>query len=370
MRHITFFIPLLLLGYCIVSGRMKIMDLVMMTLGLISYTTSKDENILFTIFLVLAWGDLPLKTLIRFWLFIQTVVMVSCTAAYAVLYASGSDLAKAGMMDGRFRYYFLFNHPNNYSVQAFFCILAFVYLYAENASRWKTILLLLLCAAFFYLFPKSMTATMATILLVLLLISTWYLKKYLKLIYGVLLAVIWFIAYVCVFALYFGKGRFVSVLFGRVETFYERLNNAAELMQLFPIKLFGRTMDVIGQVIRVNGEWKALWMDLAYIRCLMVCGLILGVLFTILLFRSFILLIRDKEYWEALVMAMICIYAMSEWSTFSIVTGWGLLFLRKGLVKKGPYFVLSRKWEKQQLQEERRRNRIGKNEKTLRIRNV
>lgn len=343
MRHVTFFVPLFLLGYCILAGRMKIMDIVMMFLGIITYITSKDETLIFTIFVILAVGDVSPKMLIRFWLFIQTAVLAGCTAAYIILYASGSELARAGVMDGRFRYYFLFNHPNNYAIQLFFCILGFVYLYAEKASRWKTVLILLLFAAFFYQFPKSMTATVATLVLILLLVATWYLKRYLKYIYGGLIAAIWFVVYVCVLALYFGRGQFVSILFGKAETFYERLSNAAELLQLFPVKLFGREMtSYIGQVIRVNGEWRALWMDLAYIRCFMTCGLLLGLLFSILLFRSFILCIRDKEYWEALVLAMICIYAMSEWSSFSITTAWGLVFLRRGLARGGPFFVLRR----------------------------
>lgn len=359
LRHLTLFVPLFLLAYCIVTRRMKSMEILMLILAVISYVMSKDENILFTVLLILAWRNDSPEALIRFWLVIQTVVLAFCTVAYGILYVTGSDLARAEYMDGRFRYFFLFDHPNNYSIQVFFCILAFIYLYADRVPRFLTIVILLALSLFLYELPNSMTATYATLLLAAFLLVEWYARKSLKFIYGALIGVIWFVAYGCVLAIYFGGGQFVSTLFH--GTFYERLSSAATLLQMFPLKMFGRNMSVLGQVIRVNGDWRSLWMDLAYIRCFMADGILMGLLFTVLLFRSFILTIKKEQYREALVLAMICIYAMSEWSAFSITTAWGLLFLREGILNYGPYFYFgSKRTERHYLEKSRYEDMIGR----------
>lgn len=339
-QHLTLLIPTILLLTCIFWKPVRIWNLILIPVGMISYWKSKDDTLIILILLILAWGQRDANVLIRFWFEIQATVLIACTGLYMFLLALGSPLAKTGLMDGRLRYYFMFNHPNNYSIQMFFCLMAFVYLYGRKVKKAWLCLIFIIFAVFFALLPKTYTATISMLCIGGLLLCTWYLRKHLKLIYGCFTVAIFVITYGCVALIYSGKGDFVSRVFS--GSFYGRMNSAATLLHEHPLTLFGRQMTELGRITRINGDWNVEWADMAYTRCFMAFGIIGGAVLIFLLFRSFYGMVEKQCYGEALALAAVCIYGVSEWSAFSITTAWGMIFLGEGLARHGAY-IESRK---------------------------
>lgn len=332
---LTFLIPVLLLLYCVAAERrVGLICLFLLVLIGITYLKSKDESMLFTLLFVMALGHMSPKPVIRGWFYLQGTVLGLCILSYTLLYVAGSNLAVTGVIDGRFRYYFMFDHPNNFAAQVFFCLLAFIYLYSDRISRGLTCLILALTAIFLYEFPNSLTATVMTVLTLLFLLGTWYLKKIMKAVYGILIGIICFFAFGVVSVIYFSRIGLAAALF--YNSFYIRLYCAAAALRIFPLTLFGRQMET-GNLFYIDGEWQALWFDESYTRVFLAFGIIMGLFFVMLLFSSLMMLAFRERYMEALVLAMICCYALSEWSAFSVSTAWGLVFLSEGFPKSRIY---------------------------------
>lgn len=101
---------------------------------------------------------------------------------------------------------------------------------------------------------------------------------------------------------------------------------------LYDINLFGNNMSQIGStVLYSNGQGGIFWFDLAYVRMPFAFGIVGSLTFYGIVIKGIARLIQRRNYYVLTLFAVIIAYALSEWTAFSVVTVFPLLFLSDAL---------------------------------------
>lgn len=303
-------------------------------LGFVSYYVSKDTSLLLFMLLIVASKNIDMDRIVKFWFAVQSLFILPCIAIYLPLYAIGSPLANTMVTGGsdRIKCTFFFAHPNNFSVQLAFCVLAYVYINYYKFSKKKIYFILILAIAFICVFPKTYAASSALLALLLLIMLQGHWKYVWKGFVRYGLPLVFAVAVYITWMKYKGASNaFIDLITG---TFESRFSGAAYAMRVYPLNLFGHTMEDIGNRILVGNEWIDLWYDLAYLRVFSAFGLVGGISFLAILFRTIWREIKERNDRDLLFISVVCIYALAEWTAFSITTAFPLLFTRIALQKR------------------------------------
>lgn len=322
---------ILVVLFVLISG-FTIIDILLIAYGLFSFFWVKDTTLLTFLILVVAIKNRDFDEVVTFYFHIQSFILSICIILYPVLYVARISYAQSSVIAGRFRYNFFFTHPNNFAIQVVFTVLAYIYIKRKTLSYWGINVILIITSIFLYVFPNSQSATIILIIygVSLLLMRNFKIlwKPFVKIVLPVLIISTIYIVY----SFYNEKNtELTSYIRG---TFSVRFIGAAKAFLLYDLNLFGNKMTEIGQTLYLNGRWESFWFDLAYARIILAFGIIGGGIFYFFLFRTMYILIKEKNYDVLLLFICILFYALSEWTAFSTLTVFPLLFMSKAIDKK------------------------------------
>ena len=302
-------IEILLIIYCCVSF-ILIHDATLFSFLVLTITVKKSN----------------MDNILRLFLRIQVLVLSICIIVYPVLLELGSPYAKISYITGRSvtRYNFFFSHPNNFAIQCVFTVLAYIYLYRDKLSYYKTNIIILFLILFLLIFPKSQTAVI--VLIIYLVVR--FMIKYAKLIWKPFIKFLFPIISVCISILVYMnyKGMEFPFLDYIMGTFSARFSGAAMSFHIYKVNLFGNYLNEIGNTLYIDGQWNTFWFDLAYIRMLVAFGIVGAFIFYYIFLKGLIMHMREKNYMVLSLLVVVMVYAISEWTAFSTMTVFPLLF--------------------------------------------
>lgn len=302
-------IEILLIIYCCVSF-ILIHDATLFSFLVLTITVKKSN----------------MDNILRLFLRIQVLVLSICIIVYPVLLELGSPYAKISYITGRSvtRYNFFFSHPNNFAIQCVFTVLAYIYLYRDKLSYYKTNIIILFLILFLLIFPKSQTAVI--VLIIYLVVR--FMIKYAKLIWKPFIKFLFPIISVCISILVYMnyKGMEFPFLDYIMGTFSARFLGAAMSFHIYKVNLFGNYLNEIGNTLYIDGQWNTFWFDLAYIRMLVAFGIVGAFIFYYIFLKGLIMHMREKNYMVLSLLVVVMVYAISEWTAFSTMTVFPLLF--------------------------------------------
>lgn len=325
---------LLCVRFCFIS-KFSLRDLMLVLIGLIVYFNSKDDTILLLFSILIASRGIEEKKIITFLYQIQKSVLIICVFLYIILLLLHSPLAEIQHEAGRTRYYFMFSHPNIFSVQLLFVVLAFIYLNFERLKFYQVILCLFLTGLFIFLFPNSKSAAFTSWIIMMIFVG----KQYFKQLYRHFIK--WIIPVIIIFILFFIRKAIGAYSSGQIDNTVSLLSNrfdlAAIALDLYPINLFGQIIDELGQTVYWKGSWRVLWVDMAYIRLFITCGLVGGCTFLYYFIKETYYEIKNKSFLPVVMLMSVALMGTSEWVAFSILNAFPLIFIRRVLEKNKSY---------------------------------
>lgn len=299
-------------------------DFFFIVYGLVSFYLTRDITLLSFLSILIAAKNIVLDEIIIFYYRIQFCILGICILFYPLLRIIGSSLATTSYIAGRFRYNFFFTHPNNFAIQCVFTILAYIYIKRNKFSLKKINIICIITALFLLLFPNSQTATLVMLIYVFMNIVVRYASVFWKYFIRVFIPLFAFTLIYILFQFYNGNTSIISNYI--TGTFASRFIGAIQGMELYHVNLFGNYISDIGDLIYMDGQWGNLWIDLAYIRMLITYGIIGAGIFYYIFIKSFFVYYKEKNYSVLLLFLSVMLYALSEWTAFSIQTVFPLLF--------------------------------------------
>lgn len=320
----TFWIAVICMLFLIFIEKVNLYEIILLALCGYSYYICRERYIV-TLFVVsIASKSIDKEAIVKLWTNIQIGILASCIFIYPVCYWIGLPIAAAGYMgEGRFRYFFFFEHPNGFAVELCFTVMAYVYLNYKKTSFWKNSFLLIVASLFLWVFPNSKTPALLLVVYCLALAIYKYserlsraLLRYLP--FGLILISV-FVIYVVAVRNVAWMDIINSVLSGRLDLSIIALSQ-------YKMNLWGQQLSQIGAYIEYEGFWRQLWIDIGYLRMLLACGVILTgfVLYRIIYFYERYIKICPLR---AITLAMVFLLAVVEWGAFSIMTAFPLLYV-------------------------------------------
>lgn len=301
-------------------------DLLLTAYGYFTFILVQDTTLLSFLVLLVATQNINIDDILRIYARVQAFILTICIITYPILLVLGSSYATASYDVGRsaIRYNFFFSHPNNFSVQCVFTVLVYIYLYRDKLSYCKTNIIILFTIIFLLLFPKSQTAVIALIIYLI----TLFMVKYAKLIWKPFIKFVFPIVIICISILVYMDYKGMALPFANYisGTFASRFSGAAMSFHIYKVNLFGNYLNEIGNLIYIDGQWNTLWLDLAYARMLIAFGVVGAFIFYYIFFKGLIIHIKEKNYMILSLLVVVIVYAISEWTAFSITTVFPLLF--------------------------------------------
>ncbi len=318
---------IILYGISMLYTKITIREIILCIYGLITYFISKDVTLLFFIFVIISSKGINKEEIIRFWLIIESSILGLCMIIYPILYQLHSPYAVANMIDGRFRYYFFHSHPNTFGVNLAFCIMAYIYVKYKKLSYFRISILLSITALFIYLYPNSRTASFILIIFMIFL----FLMKKMPRIWktGMKIILPFLFGFSLIFVLRILKGEEFSK-----NNFVSRFIGVTAMLKIYPINAFGHFIENLGELVNIDGNWITLWGDVAYIRLFITFGIVGGWIFLKKFSRTLYIYLKKKEFLRVSLLAIVCVYAVLEWSAFQIMTSFPLIFVAEALEPK------------------------------------
>ena len=320
-----------------------LIDLLLITYGYFTFILVQDTTLFSFFILLVASKNINIDVILRIYVYVQTFILSLSILIYPILLIQGSSYATVSYVVGRsdIRYNFFFSHPNNFAIQCVFTVLVYIYLYRNKLSYFKINIIILFTIIFLHIFPKSQTAVIALIIYLI----TLFMIKFAKLIWKPFIKFVFPVVIICISILVYMDYKGMALPFGNYiyGTFASRFSGAAMSFQIYQVNLFGHNLvNEIGNTIYVNGQWNTFWLDLAYIRMIIAFGIIGTLAFYYVLIKGLLLHIKSKNYMVLSFLVVVIVYAISEWTAFSITTVFPLIFCNVALQSRKPNFLLKK----------------------------
>lgn len=312
--------------------RCNLFTIVFVAYGVFSYLISQDTTLFIFLLLINSIPNRNPRKVINFYFYVQALVLLLCIIAHIGFLAIGNSDVVMSYIDGRVRHNFLFAHPNNFGVQVAYTVMAYLYLKEKNIISLKGYILLIMNVIFLLVFPASRTAAIALINYGLILTVMKYHKFIRKFMVKIFMPLIIMGVGIVVYLFVNGQEHYVSSFI--TGTFASRFMGARMAFDLYDLNLFGNQIDNLGKTLLVNGQWGKFWLDLAYVRMIIAFGIVGTVVFFCIFYRSLRYYILNWEYQIIALLLTTLLYAVSEWTAFSIMTVFPLLFLYVGIPGK------------------------------------
>lgn len=314
---------------CLLSQKICISEVLFLLICIISFLSSEQRNILVLGVVLVALKATDIDKIIKIFFFIELFGLSSIIVLYFLFYIIGSPMANLVFIAGRYRHTFLCDHPNGFSAEFVFCILAGIYLNFKKLKYYQINLILLFAILFIWFFPKTQTAVICLIIFGIILFLTKYGKnigkeitKWIPVVFAIFIIGMVYLTY---------KGITIT-LFEQLNSYMSgRLQLGVFALKIYPLKLFGQSTPLIGEYINIDSvTWTQLWIDIGFLMLFISCGIVAGCSVIFLIVKSLFLFSKEKNYLVIALLTTLCFYALSEWGAFSITTAFPLFFLRKG----------------------------------------
>lgn len=337
-----YLVGIFLVVLSVLIKRFSWIDLLLVAYGYFTFISVHDATLFSFFVLLIATQNINTDDILRIYARVQTFILSACIIVYPILLVLGSSYATVSYSAGRsaIRYNFFFSHPNNFAIQCVFTVLVYIYLYRDKLSYYKTNIIILFTIVFLLVFPKSKTAVIALIIYLVVL----FMIKYAKLIWKPFIKFVFPIIIICISILVYMNYKGMALPFANyiTGTFAARFSGAAMSFHIYKVNLFGNYLNEIGNTIYINGQWSTLWIDLAYIRMLIAFGIVGASIFYYIFFKGLIRHIKEKNYTVLSLFVVVIVYAIAEWTAFSILTVFPLLFCNISFQSRSKKSVLKK----------------------------
>jgi hypothetical protein len=301
----------------------NLMDLALVIWAFASIKTS--NNYTMAIFLLMALGarNLEKDYIVRVWLCCVGPEILVSMIVYPILLARGSAYAQISSIG---RMYFMFNHYNGFGMCFTFSLIAFIYLTYRKIPYWISNVLLTGGAFFLYKYPNCKSGAVVLIAMAVCLLCYRYWEKgwrYLAMLIPVFTLLT---AGICTYIYYAGILTIDQSIIQ--STFSMRFQEAAIGLTLCSPTLFGQPILYAGQTWTLYGVERAgVSADLAYVTLFIYYGIIGGIVFLALFYKTIIEKLQQKKGLILVLLAMVCIYALQEWPAFYITIAFPLFWV-------------------------------------------
>lgn len=320
----SFWIAIICMLFFMFKQKVTVYEGILLALCAGSYYICRERYVITLFVVCIASKGIDKEAIIKLWTNIQIGVLASCIFIYTICYWIGLPIAVAGFIgEGRYRHFFLFEHPNGFAVELCFTVMAYIYLNYKKMAFWKNTLLLMAASLFLWVFPNSKTPALLLVVYWLVLGIYRYSEPLSRMLprclpFGLILISAFVI---CVVAVRSATWMDIidSVLSGRLDL-------AIIALSQYKINLWGQQLSKIGSHIEYEGFWRQLWIDIGYLRMLLACGALLTGFILYRIIYSYERYIKTCPL-KAITLAMVFLLATVEWGAFSVMTAFPLLFV-------------------------------------------
>lgn len=318
----------LALSWCAIMLRgWNVLDLILCAISLFTYVPGDFNQFGILMLLLVVSRGLDQRWLIQVWFGMHMVLVALCTILYPIFFRLGSYHATVlvAPTNGGIRYNFFFTHCNGFGMTVAFCALAFVFLYygKESVRYVLSNLVLLGGGGLCWFGPKCKTAAMILILSAVMLAVYRLLPKLFRFGMWVGLPVVLVLAFGLVFGYYFGvippNYEILSA-----NTFTARFVDAAVMMKLYPLTLFGQGIHVLEQFVEIDQFARVTCFDFGLLRIVVRFGIFGAVVFYGAVIAATYRVLKRQEWLKAMMIILMMIYCTMEWIPFT--TMFPLLF--------------------------------------------
>lgn len=308
--------------------KLKIIDMLLMCLGIISYMKSGFTGMLTFALIIVAARDIDVDRIIKFSFKINFFILVIHIVLYIIYYVFDFHILKFNTRDGIdiVRHTFLFGHANTFS--AYFCWTYMMYLYLKY-ERIGIIdyMGMILASIFIYVFPNSRTSSIIIIIMMFLIMLTKFMqKKELKITpkllrQGIMICSIFSV----ILLIFYGKSDFVSTI---DKFFSARIKLARACYEYYGISMFGEYIP-IGQELQYMEDFglNGLTLDSAYYSLMFNYGIGSFLVVIVLLIKTSN---KNKiKMKEVVFLDLFAMFALMETISFNPLFGFPLLFINK-----------------------------------------
>ena len=333
------------LAWCAILLRgWTVLDLVLFAVSLFTYFPGDfNEFGILMLLLVVARG-LDQRWLVQVWFGMHLVVLALCTVLYPIFYRLGSYHATVlvAPTNGGIRYNFFYTHCNGFGMTVAFCALAFVFLYyGKSRIRYALSNLVLLGAgALCWFGPKCKTAAVILAFSMILLALYRFLPRLFQFGMWVGLPAVLALAFGLVLGYYWGiippDKEILSA-----GTFTARFVDAAVMMKLYPLTLFGQGIYELEQFVEIDQFARLTCFDFGLLRIVVRFGVFGAVTFYGAVFAAIYRVLKRREWLKAMMIILMILYCTMEWIPFT--TMFPLLFANDVLdFRRGPFLRYGR----------------------------
>lgn len=308
-------------------------NLFLLALTYINAEVMGSWNTTAVILMIIASKDISFKKIVRFIMRINITLLTSIILIYFACFIMGNaTITQVREVDGEvvLRHQFFFNNANGFSMYFIFTVLMYVYVNYERTSKWKLYTILALAAGFIYLFPNTRTVCILSIVFILI---DWLrgrrVGKVLQWICGNMFLVCFCVT--LIFLVIFIKNPYSSIGAVVNKMMNGRLTMVAGALELYDLKLMGQEI-INEKVYSPKLGYYKLYLDNFYGMLVIRYGIVMTVMFGYYFIKTGRRLLRDNQWIELLLFALVFIFGISESMALEIYPVFPLLFMRESII--------------------------------------
>ena len=312
--------------------RKVIKYMILIILGYINAKQTGTWNAAIVFLMIIASKDIPIKKIVRFIMRMNIVFLTSIIFIYFLCLILGRvSMAQVREVDGQvvFRHQFFFRNANGFSMYFIFTVLMYVYLKYEEISKTKIYSILVIASVFIYIFPN--TRTVCILSAVFVLFDLLKERKIIKWICGN--AFVLCFAATVIFLVIFIKNPYSSIGAVVNALMNGRLTMVAGALELYDVTLLGQEI-VNEKVFSPRLGYYKLYLDNFYGMLVIRYGIIMTVIFGYYFIKTGKKLLRNNQWIEMLLFALVFIFGLSESMALEIYPVFPLLFMRDSIICK------------------------------------
>lgn len=299
-------------------------DIILITIGILTYICSKYTAILTLFFVLISMKDIEVKKVVKLILCVNLFLLMIHILLYSVFMifdnANLKLLVRTNIDKVVMRYSFFFIHPNVFAMYIFWSLAMFYYLYYEKISN-LTYIITIGIALFVYFFPNSRTCAIEILLLLITTIISKRKFEYKWLKYTFVIIILF-----CTISIFFIDNPIIMKIDDMLNT---RISIGNIIYKNYGITLFGVDIRSGTPVTFINGRYisSLTIIDSVYYSVLLNYGLVSYIIFIYLLYKAIDITKYEIDNRNKVMLFVYIIYAISETSCLSPILGFPLLLL-------------------------------------------
>lgn len=307
-----------------------IIEMALIAYGMFSYKLTGSSNILAIVYILLASMDIECRDIISVMFKVLAPLMGFSIVWYGINYVLGNvTVSKTREINGvvSLRHSFYFNHANGFSLFFLFVILMLFYLKYDEYNRLVLYSILIAAAIFIYLFPN--TRTVSIVFFVAIALDLIFKTEHSKAV-RFFCKNLFVIGLVLIIALAAGYMLYPDVaLFSKVDSMMNgRLTMVAGAYDIYGVNLIGHK--IINEDVYIPQlGYFTLYIDNYWGMLVIRYGILSTVFVGLISMYAGYSLDKKNKRLELMLLAMICVFGLSESTALDICPVFPWLFIKQ-----------------------------------------